>query len=512
MELDSGVKEYLRSLQASIENQESTIESLRAKNKRLEEQLQSAEDKVEELTKEITDLKDQLLTNAKPMSDEPLSITEEITKAAQDVVKEQFLQSLVYEETSGLYYDYKSGYYYDAAKEMYYDGEKGVYLAYNSATGEYVAQSNDDSDQGMSSRSSSPETIPEASSADLAKVQDESSKKEPRELSDGEISSPSPPPSPPTKKKRRPKKGGKKDYDQLYYDDKKSLKQRKKEMRIPCIRIVIHAAPDKSSVQAGSLFIVTCKGGTIGREGNHDVLLDDIACSKDHGWINFDESESKYFLTDKSSRNGTFIDGQRLKSNVQREIGHGTLIRIGTTQMICHVHPGLETCLKCEPGVVISSQPKLNSYESSKDKELKRKSELKQIRKKYGIGSDHQAEASADISKNGYTDRAGDRRKTKGSDNPYEKTQAASTEESISKDNKGFKLLQKMGWQDGKGLGKDSKGRTEPVKVEERAERQGLGAEASFAGGAAFNNQKMKQQQKRLEMIRKTQERFSKLS
>ena len=40
---------------------------------------------------------------------------------------EQFLQSMVYEETSGLYYDYNSGYYYDANKKMYYDGQKEWY-------------------------------------------------------------------------------------------------------------------------------------------------------------------------------------------------------------------------------------------------------------------------------------------------------------------------------------------------------------------------------------------------
>ena len=91
-------------------------------------------------------------------------------------------------------------------------------------------------------------------------------------------------------------------------------------------------------------FIFSSTGGSIGREGNHDVLLNDIACSKNHCKIEFDEDQDKYFLTDIGSQNGTFIDGHRLssakKESPPKEIGHGTIIKIGSTQLICHVHPG----------------------------------------------------------------------------------------------------------------------------------------------------------------------------
>ena len=33
----------------------------------------------------------------------------------------------------------------------------------------------------------------------------------------------------------------------------------------------------------------------------------------------------------------------------------------------------------------------------------------------------------------------------------------------INSENKGFKLLKSMGWQEGEGLGKEGAGRTEPV-------------------------------------------------
>ena len=113
--------------------------------------------------------------------------------------------------------------------------------------------------------------------------------------------------------------------------------------------------------------------------------MDDVSISKHHGKIEFDRKTSKYYLTDIGSQNGTFIDGKRLSTAKNQsdpnEIGHGSLIKIGSTELICHVHPGIETCLKCEPGVVISSQPKLNSTAttnlSAKQLESKRKSEMK---------------------------------------------------------------------------------------------------------------------------------------
>ena len=141
--MDDGMREYLRSLQASIETQEATIEGLRGKNKRLEEKLLTAESyseelrlQVQNLSQEVETLKSELLAQKESSKgctstcikaglvtcdDEDQRMTvenvaEEITKAASEVVHEQFLKSMVYEKTSGLYYDQNSGYYYDATK------------------------------------------------------------------------------------------------------------------------------------------------------------------------------------------------------------------------------------------------------------------------------------------------------------------------------------------------------------------------------------------------------------
>ncbi|KAK4030015.1 G patch domain-containing protein 11 [Daphnia magna] len=49
----------------------------------------------------------------------------------------------------------------------------------------------------------------------------------------------------------------------------------------------------------------------------------------------------------------------------------------------------------------------------------------------------------------------------------------------ISSQNKGFAMLQKMGYNPGKGLGKTEEGRVEPVAVEIKTTRAGLGREAA---------------------------------
>ena len=63
------------------------------------------------------------------------------------------------------------------------------------------------------------------------------------------------------------------------------------------------------------------------------------------------------------------------------------------------------------------------------------------------------------------------------------------------------------GWKEQDGLGKGSDGITEPIKAEERPERQGLGAIASnskFSFGLSSSQRK--------ERLKKTQERFDSLS
>ena len=476
---------------------------LRSKNKRLEDKLQNFESyneelrrQVEDLGKQVTELKNELQrerNHVKPVT------TEEITQAAEDAVHDQFLSTLAYEETSGLYYDHKSGLYYDSSRRQYYDGQKGIYVNYHKETGECIPIAAEDDNEAKETSDSEEDDIDKALIEKSLRTKEE----EEAPLSEeGEVSSPSPPPA---KKRQKSEK-------ELKKEERRRRKRIRKELSIPCIRMIVHsssASEDSDmAVPPGTLFIITCKGSSVGRDESNDVILNDLACSKFHAKVQYIDKEGKYYLIDIGSQNGTFIDGQRLSQAKQEsapiEIGHGSLVKFGNTQVILHVHPGSETCLKCEPGVIISSAPKLASKDSKGSREKSRKSEMKQLRKKYGIGTS----VSADITEmTKYQDRAEDRRKTVGSDNPFEKTQSASTHEPIEKSNKGFKMLSKMGYKEGGGLGKSGQGITEPVQVNEKNDRGGLGSSVTMPSIGLIGPNQLR----RLEMLKKTQERFSQL-
>ena len=59
-------------------------------------------------------------------NDSASQLVTEVTAAASEIARKQFLASMVYEKTSGLYYDYKTGYYFDAERSLFYDGNRLV--------------------------------------------------------------------------------------------------------------------------------------------------------------------------------------------------------------------------------------------------------------------------------------------------------------------------------------------------------------------------------------------------
>ncbi|CAG2060316.1 unnamed protein product, partial [Timema podura] len=194
----------------------------------------------------------------------------------------------------------------------------------------------------------------------------------------------------------------------------------------PCMRIIVEET-GLDNLKVGSLSIVTCTGGTLGREKEHAVHIPDINISKHHAKFTFDEAEGKYFIVDFGSRNGTYLNGERLsvalRESEPHEVLHGSILQLGSTKLLCHIHMGRET-------------------------------------RKFGLESS-EPDMTA-INKPGYEDRAQIRRNTVGSTDHNEKTQVASLEESIQPQNKGFKMLAKMGWTEGQALGKEGDGLKEP--------------------------------------------------
>lgn len=142
-------------------------------------------------------------------------------------------------------------------------------------------------------------------------------------------------------------------------------------------------------------------GGSLGREGTHDVIIPDINCSKYHLKFEYNGNRSSYTCIDLGSRNGTLMNGKRM-SNAKQEsepmkLLHGTVLQIGQTKLLCHIHEGLSTCGQCEPGLLcgetdaaaaaapaafVSSGSGTNKTANVNDDH---KRQLKNLKKRYGL-------------------------------------------------------------------------------------------------------------------------------
>lgn len=228
----------------------------------------------------------------------------------------------------------------------------------------------------------------------------------------------------------------------------------------PSIRIIVQETNVKK-LKVGELFLITYKGGSLGREGSHDVIIPDINCSKYHMKFNYDENSSEYKCVDLGSRNGTLINGKRM-SNAKQEsepmsLIHGTTLQIGQTKLLCHIHDGHTTCGHCEPGLIQITtttsttttsviEPIASTIESNKigSAAEEHKRQLKNLKKRYGLEEERKFISSFHFfsitkfenllyfseyieTRGGVqNDRAAQRRQKVGSSCEFEKTKTAS--------------------------------------------------------------------------------------
>ncbi len=174
-------------------------------------------------------------------------------------------------------------------------------------------------------------------------------------------------------------------------------------------------------------------------------------------------------------------------------------MQLNKTKLLCHIHDGINTCDACEPFSYIKSKAEPKPVEAPS---LTHKEQLKLLQKRYGLQSEKYSEKQGGTSSKNYVDRAEKRRVKVGSLHDGEKTQQASLDTSISNENKGFKLLTKMGWK-GESLGKDNSGITEPVPLLQNTGTSGLGFE-TIGPSTSFVPDK-----KKTEILYKTQARYN---
>uniref|UniRef100_A0A224YHG6 Angiogenic factor with G patch and FHA domain 1-like Protein n=1 Tax=Rhipicephalus zambeziensis TaxID=60191 RepID=A0A224YHG6_9ACAR len=214
---------------------------------------------------------------------------------------------------------------------------------------------------------------------------------------------------------------------------------------------------------------------------------------KNHAELRYSEDQGGYLLKDLQSQAGTSLNGIPLEQGQESLVQHMDRLQLGSVQLEAHIHKGHNTCTRCEPGLMDSPAGDQESQSAPPpSSEAIRRANVKKMKAKYGLkGMEHAAPPR------GYHDRAQQRREVVGSNFPHERdSEPASVDKPLHEDNVGFKLLQKMGWKEGAGLGKQQQGATEPIEVKSTNTRKGLGH-----GGPKMEDQ-------RAQILSKTRERY----
>ncbi|KAM3963333.1 LOW QUALITY PROTEIN: uncharacterized protein ACR2FA_002700 [Aphomia sociella] len=454
------------------------------------------------------------------------SIADQVKEVAQSALQET---GMVYVETAGMYYDYKTGYYYNSELGLYYHTDTECYYYYSDEKKTFVFHSYPDRRavnpalEAHEKRKAKKQKRVMKTEKDVENLTKNFSQDKEEDTSEKA-----------TKPKRRKISKNKNGENQPSVDENKivnSLKSDEKKTDIfavndtakdktqtvvddqledgecsetdsekaenedddsnaststvsddesvakhhpPCMRVIVRET-NLPKLKIGSLFLITKDGGTIGREGDqHIILIKDHNVSRTHLDIRYDNQKT-YLATDLGSKNGTILNGVRMcESQVVSdalEIMHGSTIQLGETKLLCHIHPGTDTCGHCEPGLLMETheKEKAAAYTRTCSVQKQHQLELARLKNKY-------APKQLAIEETAYNDRAQARREAIGSSHHSEKTQSTDVDTFIAPENKGFKLLEKMGWSKGEGLGKDNQGDTEPVPLISNEGTAGLGA------------------------------------
>ncbi|XP_065088140.1 angiogenic factor with G patch and FHA domains 1 isoform X2 [Ochlerotatus camptorhynchus] len=441
---------YVRNLHRHIRIQNAKIRRLRRKivdlrkRRRQKPNVKEVEELEEDDGEDFMKALERAEAQQAQAASEPLNVkafVDDIKKTAQEF---DYQNRYIYEPTSGLYYDPETGYYYNAIYGLHYDGQRGCYLKYNEQTQKYDFYS---------------QVIPEES---LEKEKPKTFQK---------VFTPS--------TQTHSINSLVSAFSGLEIGRMRSNALDISRKYPPSLRLIVQES-NVATVKQGSLFIITCKGGSLGREGDHDVIIPDINVSKYHLKFTYHGQRATYQLLDLGSRNGTLLNGTRMAPTMQEsdtfDIVHGDVIELNRTKLLCHIHDGSFTCGNCEPGLLMKSTGDGEPPEDDRiTKPVSHKEGLKLLQRRYGLEEEKYVEPTGSGTVD-YNDRAAHRRKVKGSSNEHAKTQAASVNQQISSENKGFKMLSKLGWSEGQSLGKNDQGLKEPIPMTTNVGTSGLGS------------------------------------
>ncbi|XP_011504275.1 PREDICTED: angiogenic factor with G patch and FHA domains 1-like [Ceratosolen solmsi marchali] len=395
--------EYIQELQEQLKLQQEDITELKNKLTNYENQITPEKSfKDNETQSNWLELEENSLVQEWVINnDKQMSIADQVTQSAELAMLQT---GFVYEQTTGLYYHYNSGYYYDSKSGLYYNGNTGTYYYYDKENKSYKfhSQIQNDSDVLCYIKDTINENKKEEAKMKKVKLMQEGNQSNADKSKEGECSDNEDIETLSSKEDTRSSSGSNSDTEN---DEGLS------KVYPPCMRIIVKET-NLSNLKVGSLFIVTCTGGTLGREGDHSVLISDINISKYHAKVQYNTKKKVYEIIDLGSRNGTFLNGKRLSAAKQEsnetEIVHGSILQVGCTKLLCHIHTGHKTCGHCEPGLLLSDAVTDESISTKTQHRL----ELKRLKSKFGI--DHNNESTCRLAL-GYQDRAQLRREELGS-------------------------------------------------------------------------------------------------
>lgn len=273
---------------------------------------------------------------------------------------------------------------------------------------------------------------------------------------------------------------------------------------------ILRLVVSKSDVLDNGVVIIDGREGgvQIGRDrdkgGSARLRLKEMEVSKTHAVVYWSADESKWCIVDlgassvrramiciladgTGSTHGTWVNGKRLSeakhSSQPTTLVHLSKIAIGTTTLVAHAHDSWP-CDDCALGI---GEIKLDTGPATADKQVEKHvwdgahPKTRAVRAGEAMANLRQQIMSAQPDPRGtpdraYVDRSAMRRAMqRRSASPQRDEALGPTPPAF-----GAALLAAQGWTPGTGLGKDQSGRSEPIQVEQRDGRRGLGTDADW--------------------------------